>query len=116
MEKLFFFFFYLQDQIELWYLERKSENWEMENYELSQQVFLSLKPRLKKCPIFNLLGDLTLSEEYYKKVLESYIADIKRISINLIEWLHFLFVQESKIYGENEIQFALKELFCQRVR
>ena len=89
----------------------------MENYELSQQVLLSLKStRLRKLPLFNLLGDLTLSEIYYKDVLKSYIVDLKRIRINLVKWLHFLYVQESKIYRENEIHFTLKELFCQGVR
>ena len=57
---------YLQDQIELWYLERKFESWIMNNHELSQQVLLCLKlVRIKNHPLFNFWGDLVLSENRY---------------------------------------------------
>ena len=107
----------LQHRIDLWYMDRKYESWEMKKSGFSQHILLYVKlARIKKHTLFNVVGEPILSEEYYKCLLKSYIKRLSNIRINLVKWLSYLFSYEKKKYGNNGIHYSLKELFCQGVK
>ncbi|MFW9969457.1 MAG: hypothetical protein ACFFDF_04595 [Candidatus Odinarchaeota archaeon] len=115
-ERLHSVVFSLQGRLDLWYIERKFENWEFKDYDFSQQIFLSLKSvHLRKIPLFPVWNDYGLSEVYYDLKFESYIADLSKVVIALARWFYFLFTRESKIYGETHVHFSLQELFIKKL-
>ena len=85
----------LQDQIELWYMDRKCERWQMKKSGFSQHVLLYLKlARIRKSSLFNMVVEPILSEGYYKCLLKSYIKRLSNIRITLVNWLSYLFSYE----------------------
>jgi len=117
LEKLESYVFFLQDQIELWYMDRKFERWQMKKSGFSQHVLLYLKSaQIRKTPLFNMVGEPVLSEEYYECLLKSYIERLSNIRIVLVNWLFYLFSHEKRKYGKNTIHYSLRELFCQGIK
>ncbi|MFW9971694.1 MAG: hypothetical protein ACFFDF_15975 [Candidatus Odinarchaeota archaeon] len=115
-ERLQSVIFSLQERLDLWYIERKFENWELKDHEFSQQIFLSLKSvHLRKIPLLSVWNDHGLSEAYFDFKFELYIADLSKVVIALARWFHFLFTIESKIYGETHVHFSLQELFIKKL-
>lgn len=109
--------FDLQHQIELWYMDRKCERWQMKKSGFSQHVLLYLKlARIRKTSLFNVVGKPVLSERYYKCLLKSYITRLSNIRITLVRWLFYLFSHEKIKYGKKAIHYSLRELFCQGVK
>ena len=117
LEKLESHVFFLQDQIELWYMDRRFERWQIKKSGFSQHVLLYLKMALiRKKALFNMVGELAQSEDYYERLLKSYIARLSNIRIALVNWLFHLFSHEERMYGNNGIHYSLRELFCQEVK
>ena len=113
LEKLESYVFFLQDQIELWYMDRRFERWQMKKSGFSQHVLLYLKlAQIRKTSLFNMVGEPILSEGYYKCLVKSYITRLSKIRITLVNWLFYIFTHEKRMYGKNAIHYSLKELFC----
>lgn len=104
--------FFLQELIELWYIDRKFEDWKLEDMEVPQKVLSGLKlVKMRKISLFSLLREGRLKERYYNNKFTSYIKKLSKIKVILIEWMFFLFILENSLYKKHEIHESLKMLF-----
>ncbi len=111
-EKLESELFFLQDMIELWYIERKHENWSLDNIVFALRLLFNLKHlKVKNFLLVRSFGLEGMSQAYYRELLISYIGKFHLIKCSLVKWLKFLFILEGKRYNRVKIYDSLKIIF-----
>ena len=113
-ERMQFDIFFVRDLIQLWNEDRSSEEWKMDNCNISQKTLRGLKGiNMDEIELYTISDGEEFDVNFYTNMLLSYLVKLGMITTILMQWMEFLLNQERAHVKNGELHHSLQTYFCE---